>query len=62
MNLIEVRDFFAGSVGVSAALIGLLFVTVSVRTEQVFRRAGSGEQQSVAESAFARGRRRPGAY
>ncbi|MGI8690314.1 MAG: hypothetical protein ACR2M3_17180 [Thermomicrobiales bacterium] len=50
---IEFRDFFVGSVGASAALIGLLFVAVSVRTEQVFGPAGSGEQESVAESAFA---------
>lgn len=46
------HDFFIASTGASAALIGLLFVAVSVAPERVFGGAASGKRTYRATSAF----------
>ena len=46
------HDFFVASSGASAALIGLLFVAVSVAPERVFGPGASGERTYRAGSAF----------
>jgi hypothetical protein len=46
------HDFFLASVGASAALIGLLFVAISVAPEHVFGSAAQGERFAFAVSAF----------
>jgi hypothetical protein len=43
--------FFAASAGAGAALIGLLFVAISISPERIFR-SDKPEQQTVAMSAF----------
>jgi hypothetical protein len=44
--------YFAGSTGAAGALIGLLFVAVSLRPESVQGAGGSAKAQAVAGSAF----------
>jgi hypothetical protein len=48
--VIDFKDFFAASVGAAAALIGLLFVAVSLRLEKIF---GAGAIQTMRGSAVA---------
>jgi hypothetical protein len=48
----EFENFFFASAGVSATLIGLLFVAVSVRPERVFGSEAAGEHFSTATGAF----------
>ena len=48
----EFENFFFASAGVSATLIGLLFVAVSVRPERVFGSEGPSEHFSTATGAF----------
>jgi hypothetical protein len=45
-------NYFLGSSGASAALIGLLFVAVSIAPERVFGEKAHAEQRAVAVSAF----------
>lgn len=45
-------SFFAGSAQAAAALVGLLFVAVSVDPERIIKRGAAPERQAVAESAF----------
>ena len=44
--------YFAGSMGAAGALIGLLFVAVSLRPESVLGAGASAKAQAVAGSAF----------
>jgi len=44
--------FFAGAAGAAAALIGLLFVAISVRAESVLGTGASAQARAVAGSAF----------
>ena len=46
------HDFFLGSMGAAAALIGLLFVAIAVAPERVFGPDASTDRQLVARSAF----------
>jgi len=46
------HDFFLASVGASAALIGLLFVAISVAPEHVFGSTAQGKRLGFAVSAF----------
>ncbi|HUZ01719.1 MAG TPA: hypothetical protein VMU89_15325 [Thermomicrobiaceae bacterium] len=46
------HDYFIASAGASAALIGLLFVAVSIAPERVFGSAASGDRTYRASSAF----------
>src|ERR1051325_11978172 len=48
----EFQTFFLASVGASAALIGLLFVSVSVAPERVFGGQSDVARQAQALSAF----------
>jgi hypothetical protein len=48
----EFQTFFLASVGASAALIGLLFVSVSIAPERVFGQESDGVRQAQALSAF----------
>jgi hypothetical protein len=48
----EFQPFFLASVGASAALIGLLFVSVSVAPERVFGQQSDAVRQAQALSAF----------
>jgi hypothetical protein len=45
-------SFFAGSAQAAAALVGLLFVAVSVAPERIIKTGAPPERQVVAESAF----------
>jgi hypothetical protein len=45
-------SFFVGSMSASAALVGLLFVAVSIRPERITARGAPPEPQAVASSAF----------
>lgn len=49
---VTLHDFFVASSGASAALIGLLFVAVSVAPERIFGTAASGDRTYRASSAF----------
>jgi hypothetical protein len=51
-ELHELRDFFAASIGAAAALIGLLFVAISVAPEQVFGIEADIDRRANAERAF----------
>ena len=44
--------FFVGSMGARAALVGLLFVAVSIKPERITARGAPPEPQAVAASAF----------
>jgi hypothetical protein len=46
------HDYFLGSMGAAAALIGLLFVAISIGPERVFGPHAPPTQRLVAESAF----------
>jgi len=48
----EYQPFFMASVGASAALIGLLFVSVSIAPERIFGAASDPRRQAQALSAF----------
>ena len=48
----EFQPFFLASVGASAALIGLLFVSVSIAPERVFGKQSDAVRQAQALSAF----------
>lgn len=48
----DFQPFFTASVAASAALIGLLFVSVSVAPERVFGSQAEGHKQAQALSAF----------
>jgi hypothetical protein len=45
-------SLFVGSMGASAALVGLLFVAVSIKPERITARGAPPEPQAVASSAF----------
>ena len=44
--------FFVGSMAASAALVGLLFVAVSIKPERITARGAPPEPQAVAASAY----------
>lgn len=48
----EFANFFIASAGAGAALVGLLFVAVSLAPEQIVTRGAPVERQAVAGSAF----------
>jgi hypothetical protein len=48
----EFTNFFLGSVGASATLIGLLFIAISIEPKRVFGREASAENQAIAAGAF----------
>jgi hypothetical protein len=48
----EFTNFFLGSVGASATLIGLLFIAVSIEPRRVFGREAPAEHQATAAGAF----------
>ena len=48
----ELHDFFVASVGAAAALIGLLFVAVSIAPEKIFGPTALPLRRSDAERAF----------
>jgi hypothetical protein len=50
--MIELKDFFVASVGAAGALIGLLFVAVSLGRDRIFGPAGDREQRGKATAAF----------
>jgi hypothetical protein len=48
----ELKDLFAASVGSAAALIGLLFVSITVAPERVFGELAERERRAGADRAF----------
>jgi hypothetical protein len=51
-ELKDLHDFFGASVGAAAALIGLLFVAISVAPEKIFGSAADIDRRLNAERAF----------
>jgi hypothetical protein len=51
-ELKELHDFFVASVGAAAALVGLLFVAVSIAPEKIFGANASATRRADAERAF----------
>jgi carbon starvation protein CstA len=51
-ELKELHEVFVASVGAAAALIGLLFVAVSIAPEKIFGSTASAAQRGDAERAF----------
>lgn len=48
----DFANFFIASAGAGAALVGLLFVAVSLAPQQIVTRRAPMERQAVAGSAF----------
>jgi len=48
----ELSNYFLATAGAGAALIGLLFVAVSIAPEQIVTRRAPMERQAVAASTF----------
>jgi hypothetical protein len=48
----ELKDFFGASVGAAAALIGLLFVAITIAPDKVFGRGAQSEKRGQAIGAF----------
>lgn len=51
-ELHDLHDLFAASIGSAAALIGLLFVSISVAPDRIFGPEAQAERRSDAERAF----------
>jgi hypothetical protein len=51
-ELKELHDFFVASVGAAAALVGLLFVAVSIAPEKIFGTTAAAVRRADAERAF----------
>ena len=50
---VDFSSYFATMAGADAALLGLLFVAVSINPDHIFSSGGSPERQAVAVNAFA---------
>jgi hypothetical protein len=50
--VIDLKDFFGASVGAAAALIGLLFVAITLAPEKVFGTGADAEKRGQATGAF----------
>jgi hypothetical protein len=48
----EFTNFFLGSVGASATLIGLLFIAVAIEPKRVFGSEATADRQAIATGAF----------
>ncbi|MGP6157844.1 MAG: hypothetical protein ACLPYS_10130 [Vulcanimicrobiaceae bacterium] len=50
--MVDLKDFFAASVGAAAALIGLLFVAITFAPEKIFGSKADAQKQGQASGAF----------